>query len=222
VSQFSSEDRAALVAACARVAASGLVVGSAGNLSLRRGQAMLITPRGAQLEAVDPTTCVEVELRDGSVDSAHAGVSLPSSETPLHRAVYAVTEAHAVVHTHSHYCTVLSTVVDELPAIHYAITAFGGPIRVAEYATFGTDAIANSVATALVGRTAALMANHGSVVVGRDIDHAVAMALSLEWIAHVYYDAICVSTPRLLSPEQLDDVVSHSRELRYGLAETSA
>lgn len=220
MSEFDAHDRDALVAACARVATSGLVVGSAGNLSLRRGQRMLITPRGGELERIDPDACVEVDLSDGSTDPDHAGTSLASSETPLHRAVYEVTGAAAVVHTHSHYGTVLGTLVDELPAIHYGITAFGGPVRVAPYATFGTDAIAASVAAALEDRSGALMANHGSVVVGRDIDHAVGMALALEWLAHVYYDAICAGTPRLLSPEQLDEVVRHSRELRYGLAES--
>ena len=75
----------------------------------------------------------------------------PSSETPLHRAVYALTDAGAVVHTHSHFATVLSTLVDELPAVHYATTAFGGRVRVAPYATFGSDELAESVAAALEG-----------------------------------------------------------------------
>jgi L-fuculose-phosphate aldolase len=163
-----------------------------------------------------------VHRPDGSTDPGHGAISVASSETALHRTVYAVTGAAAVVHCHSHYCTVLSTLVDELPAVHYAITAFGGPVRVAEYATFGTDAIAAAVGTALADRSAALMANHGAVVVGRDIDHAVAMAIQLEWVASIYYAAICAGTPRILSQEQLDDVVSHARELRYGLAEAGA
>ena len=222
MAQFDSEDRAALVGAAANVAAGGLIVGSAGNLSMARDGWMLITPRGAELHAVDPADCVEVDLADGRPDPGHGTASRPSSETPLHRAVYAATGAAAVVHTHAHYCTVLSTLVDELPAIHYAITAFGGPVRVAPYATFGTEQVAASVATALAGRSAALMANHGSVVVGADIDHAVAMATTLEWVASVYYDAICAGTPKLLTPEQLADVVTQARELRYGLAEAGA
>jgi L-fuculose-phosphate aldolase len=219
---FGPGDRQALVEGSAAIAATGMVVGSAGNLSLRSGDRVLITPRGAELDAVEPADLVEVSLADGTVAPDHGSASRPSSETPLHRSIYATVEAGAIVHTHAHYCTVLSALVDELPAVHYVITAFGGPVRVAGYETFGTEALAASVTTALRDRRAALMANHGAIVVGRDIEHAVALAIGLEWLASVYYHALCAGTPRILSDAQLHDVTEQAQALRYGLQGTSA
>ncbi len=213
---FTVAERAALVEGSRAIGRSGLVVGSAGNLSVRSGDRVLITPRGAELGAVDPKDLVDVAMADGAVADDHASDSRPSSETPLHRAIYQACEARAIVHTHAHYATVLSTLIDELPAIHYVITAFGGPVRVARYETFGTDELAASVTEALDGRSAALMANHGAVVTGRDIEHAVTNALQLEWLASVYYHALCAGTPRTLTTAQLDEVVGQMKALRYG------
>jgi L-fuculose-phosphate aldolase len=218
-SPFDGSARQTLVDGSRAIAQSGMVVGSAGNLSIRHGDRMLITPRGVGLAAIDPSDLVDVALADGSVAADHASASRPSSETPLHRTIYGAVEAGAIVHTHAHYCTVLSTLVDELPAIHYAIAAFGGPVRVAGYETFGTDALAASVGAALQDRRAALIANHGAVVAGRDIEHAVALAVQLEWLASVYYHALCAGSPRLLSAAQLGDVADQMRTLRYGLEE---
>jgi L-fuculose-phosphate aldolase len=200
-------DRAALAEASRKVADAGLVTGSAGNLSLRRGDRMLITARGSRLEAIDPAECVEVSLGSGSAPPG----SRPSSETPLHRAVYAATDAGAIVHTHSHFATVLSTLVDVLPPIHYAIHAFGGPVRVARYETFGTTALADAVTEALEDRTGALMANHGAIVYGRDVEHAVGLAITLEWLASVYYHARAVGSPQILDEAELDVVREAAR-----------
>jgi L-fuculose-phosphate aldolase len=167
---------------------------------------VLITPRGAHLHAVEPRACVEIALADGAVAEDHDMDSRPSSESALHRAIYAATDADAIVHTHSHYATVLSTLVDELPPIHYAIHALGGPLRVARYETFGTDALASAVTEAMEGRRGALMANHGAVVAGRDVDHAVHLAITLEWLAGIYYDAIVAGTPAILDDTDIDAV----------------
>jgi L-fuculose-phosphate aldolase len=216
-SGFGTRERRALAEGARAIGRSGMVVGSAGNLSIRAGERVLITPRGAELEAIDPESLVDVSLSDGSVAADHATPSRPSSETPLHRAIYAMCDARAIVHTHAHYCTVLSTLVDELPAIHYVISAFGGPVRVAGYETFGTDALAASVCEALRDRRAALMANHGAVVAGRDIEHAVALAIQLEWLASIHYHALCAGSPRILSAEQLEAVIEQARAIDYGL-----
>jgi L-fuculose-phosphate aldolase len=215
---FNAADRDELAAACRHVGTSGMVVGSAGNLSLRRGERMLITPRGVELEHADPDDMVDVALADGSVADDHASDSRPSSESALHRAVYAATGAQAVVHTHALYATVVGTLVDELPAIHYAIAAFGGPVRVARYETFGSPELAAAVGEALEGRTAALMANHGAVVTGRDVKQAVALAGQLEWVASVYYHAIAAGTPRVLDAEHLAAVREQVKSLNYAIA----
>jgi L-fuculose-phosphate aldolase len=211
---FDAAARSALVDAAREVATSGLVVGSAGNVSLRRGDRVLITPRGSRLEALDPGECVDIALADGSVAAGHAAPTRPSSESPLHRAVYAATDAAAIVHTHSHYATVLSTLVDEVPAVHYVVNQFGGPVRVAGYACFGTDELAESVREALDGRTAALMQNHGAVATGADLAQAVLNAIQLEWLASVYYHARLAGSPSILTAEQLADVAEQSRAMK--------
>ena len=209
--------RAALMAGARRVADAGLVLGSAGNLSLRDGDRVLITCGGAALEALAPEHCVEVgvsEEQSGEDDDARPR---PSSELPLHRAIYAATDAGAIVHTHSHYATVLGTITDELPAIHYMINHFGGPVRVARYETFGTDALAASVVEALRDRSGALMANHGAVATGPDIETTVSKAILLEWLASIYYHGIACGTPNILSDDELGAVRDRARQIRYGV-----
>lgn len=218
---ITADDRHALVVAARAVAESGLVVGSSGNLSVRRGERVLVTPRRAKLGAIDPEDCVEVGLDDGAVADDHATDSEPSSEAALHRAVYAATGAGAVVHTHSHFATVLGTLVDELPAIHYGLTAFGGPVRVVPFAIFGSDELATSVGTAFEGRRGVLLANHGAVVAADTIDGAVDLALQLEWLCSVAYHATVAGQPKLLSADDLDRTVQQSRALRYSLTEPS-
>jgi L-fuculose-phosphate aldolase len=213
-----TEARAALAAGGRAVADGGLVVGTAGNLSVRLGDEMLITPRGSRLEACDPAACVPVRLADGTVTGELPAGVAPSSETPLHRAVYAATDAQAIVHTHSPFATVLSTLVDEVPPVHYATTAFGGRVRVAPYATFGTDELAEYVAAALDGRRGALLANHGTVTIAGTVEQAVDLSLQLEWLASVAYHAMLLGKPALLDDEQLDAVVEQARALRYATA----
>lgn len=221
---FTPQDRVALCDAAREVSTSGLVVGSAGNLSVRSGDHLLITPMGARLPAIDPADLVCVALADGAVDPGHARPTRPSSETPLHRLVYAAAGGRdgvtAIAHTHSHFATALSALVDELPAVHYVASAFGGPVRVAPYATYGSDELAAAVADALRDRTAALMANHGVVTLGKSAAHAVEQAQQLEWWASVYWHARVFGEPAILSDAQLDAVAAQHRALRYSDAAT--
>jgi L-fuculose-phosphate aldolase len=211
---FTQQEREALCAASRAVAESGLVVGSSGNLSVRSGEHLLVTPLGARLPSIDPADCVCVALADGAVDSGHVRASKPSSETPLHRAVYAAApDAGAIVHTHSHFATALSALVEELPAVHYVAASFGGPVRVAPYATYGSQELADGVAAALDGRTAALMANHGAVVTAATPAAAVAQAQQLEWWASVYWHARVFGTPAILSDGDLAAVAEQARRL---------
>lgn len=217
LTQLDDSARAALATGARRVAECGLVVGSAGNVSLRAGDRILISCGGAELEMLDPGDCMEVGVYDGMVAGRPDPSQRPSSELPLHMAIYAATDAGAIVHTHSHYATVLGTIVDELPAVHYAVHRFGGPVRVAPYRTFGTEELAASVTEALRDRSAALMANHGAVATGRDIDGAVAGAIQLEWLASIYYHALVCGTPNILSDSELDAVREQARRVRYGV-----
>jgi len=219
---FDAATRAALAEGAAAIAATGMVPGSAGNLSVRHGDRVLITPRGAKLGAIDPDHLVEIAADDGAVADDHTAPSAPSSESALHRSIYATCDATAIVHTHSHFGTVLGTLVDELPAVHYVVAQFGGPVRVARYETFGTEELAAAVAEALRDRSAALMRNHGAVVTAKTIEQAVDKAINLEWLASVYYHAMVAGSPKLLTEADLEAVVDRARELRRELQGTPA
>jgi L-fuculose-phosphate aldolase len=195
-------ERAAIVAAGARLAAAGLVVGGAGNISVRVDDRLVITPRGCRLAALHPDMLVVTDL-DGRLVEGEGRVS---SETQLHCAAYRATGAGAVVHTHPVFCTVVSTLADEIAGIHYAVALFGGSVRVAGYATFGSDELAANVAAALRERTGALMRNHGAVTVGDDLESALERTETLEWLAEVHYRAHLAGTPAVLTPEQIDAV----------------
>jgi len=202
--------------ACRALAESGLVSVSSGNVSVRVGDEILITPRRGRLDRIDPSTCIGVRIADGAVTRPVDGFQ-PSSETPLHLEVYRSSDAAAVVHTHSTYATALSTVADELPPIHYLLAAFGGPVRVAPYATFGSDELAKHVRTALDGRKAALLRNHGAVVHAGSLERAVDLAYQLEWMCEIFLIASRHSEPALLDQGELDYVSERAETLNYGM-----
>ncbi|GIN00674.1 class II aldolase/adducin family protein [Planomonospora venezuelensis] len=186
-----------------RAAGTGLVVGAAGNLSVRVGDLVAVTPGGVPLDRLEPEACPVLDVEGHLVE----GGLQPSSETPMHLAVYASTGAQAVVHTHSVFGTVVATTMTELPPVHYNALLLGGTVRVAEYATYGTPELAAAVRDALAGRQAALLANHGGVTIGDDLDKAFEATRLLEWLCEVYVRARSVGEPRVLTEEQLAAVV---------------
>jgi L-fuculose-phosphate aldolase len=140
----------------------------------------------------------------------------------MHLAIYAATKARAaagagaVVHTHSPEVIALSAGREELPAIHYAITGLGGPVRVAPYVRFGSSGLADAAVTALDGRSAVILRNHGAVTYGRDLAQAYDRALLLAWLARTYRLALSYGEPAILSAAELDEVTAESRRRRYG------
>jgi L-fuculose-phosphate aldolase len=186
-----------------RAAELGLVIGTSGNLSARDGDLVTVTPSGVALDRLRPEDCPVIRL-DGTVVE---GDLPPSSETPMHLAVYAATGTTAVVHTHSVFGAVVATTMTELPPIHYNSLLLGGSVRVAEYATYGTPELAAKVQEALTGKQAALMANHGGVTIGAGLDKAFEATRLLEWLCEVYVRALGVGTPTVLTEEQLADVI---------------
>lgn len=198
--------REQVAAAARRLGIEGLVAGGAGNVSLRVGEARAITAGGADLGAARAEDVALVSPSGGP----EPGERRPSSETPLHLAV----GAPAIVHTHSHFSTVLSCFGDDVPAIHYLVARFGGPIRVAPYATFGTPELAAAVSEGLSDRTAVLLANHGAVTVGATLDEAVDLAVLLESTCALAYHARLLGGPRELSAVELDEVAAAA--IRHG------
>ena len=202
----------AVAAAARRLAAEGLVLGTAGNVSARAGELVALTPTGAVLAELEPHQVVVVNL-DG--DTVH-GDYAPTSEIELHLGAYRRHRAGAVVHAHSPIGTALACVLDELPLIHYQMLALGGPIRVAPYATFGTAELAGLTLDALEDRRAALMANHGMIAIGADLDAAVGNALLLEWACELYWRAAAVGLPRTLDAGQARDFIEAVSARGYG------
>ncbi|WP_069771401.1 class II aldolase/adducin family protein [Streptomyces sp. LUP30] len=207
-----SQERAAVADACRRLGAEGLLIGTAGNVSVRAGDLVAVTATGAVLARLTPDQVTVVDL-DGTVV---AGDLQPTSELELHLGVYRRYGVGAVVHTHAPMATAVSCVLDELPCIHYQLLALGGTVRVAPYATFGTPELAASVLTALDGRSAALMANHGAVTHGATLDDAVENALLLEWGCGVYRNAAAMGRPRVLDEQQQVAVIEAAVARRYG------
>jgi len=208
----SPADRQDLVAFARRMAGDGLAPAMSGNLSVRRGSMVAITPSGVPYELMSPEDICLVRLADGT---AEPGLR-PSTETPMHLAVYRATGAGAIVHTHSPFVVALSTVLDELPAVHYAMADLGGIVRVAPYARFGSPQLAASAVAALAGRSAAILRNHGALTCGPTLARAYDRAAILEWLARVYWYARAAGTPRTLSEAALAEVSDAARELRYG------
>jgi L-fuculose-phosphate aldolase len=206
--------RAQLVSYSARLLDDGLAVGSAGNMSVRVGDTVAITPSGVSYAEMRPADVCLVAL-DGT-EPAGLVLQTPSSETPMHLAIYAATKAGAVVHTHSPEVIALSAAREELPAIHYAITGLGGPVRVAPYVRFGSAGLAAAAVAALDGRSAVILRNHGAVTYGRDLAQAYDRALLLEWLARTYRLALSYGQPSILSAAELDEVTAESRRRRYG------
>lgn len=197
--------RTALCEYGSRAVAQGFVPGSSGNLSMREGDLVAVTPSGVPLDRMAPADCPVVDLTGKVVDGGLA----PSSETPMHLALYAAAEhARSIVHTHAVFGAVVATTRTVLPAIHYNVLLFGGrDVRVAEYATYGTPELARNVAAALAGgRHGALLANHGSVTLGADLDEAFERTRILEWLCEVYVRACGLGAPRILDDAELADV----------------
>ena len=203
-----------LVSYSARLLDDGLAVGSAGNMSVRAGDTVAITPSGISYAEMRPEDVCLVTL-DGA-EPAGLAQETPSSETPMHLAIYAATKAGAVVHTHSPEVIALSAAREELPAIHYAITGLGGPVRVAPYVRFGSAGLAAAAVKALDGRSAVILRNHGAVTYGRDLAQAYDRAVLLEWLARTYRLALSYGEPAILSAAELDEVSAESRRRRYG------
>lgn len=204
--------RSAVAAASRRLAREGLLIGTAGNVSVLAGDHVAVTATGADLSTV---TAEEVSVVDRS-GRVVLGDLEPTSEIDLHLGVYSRHDATSVVHTHAPMATALSCVLEELPCIHYQQLLLGGAVRVAPYATFGTPELATSVVEALTGRQAALMANHGSVTTGASLEKAVENALLLEWLCEVYRHASAVGDPQVLDEDQQLAVITAAVERKYG------
>ncbi len=185
--------------------ALGINQGTSGNISVRSGGDMLITPSATPYETMTPDQIAAMPLDLG--DGQWCGPLKPSTEWRFHQAILrGRPEAGAVVHTHATFCTALSMLRRDIPAVHYMIAAFGGDtVRCSGYATFGTAELAALALTALEGRNACLLANHGMIVVGPTLARAMWLAVELETLAKQYVLSLQLGTPVVLTEAEVAD-----------------
>ena len=208
------EKRQSIIDACLRMNALGINQGTSGNISLRHGDGMLVTPTSTPYEAMQPEHIVYMHL-DGSHDPAQR----PSSEWRFHRDILkARPEVNAIVHAHPPYSTMLAIMGMEIPPVHYMVAVAGGDtIRCAPYATFGTQELSEHAVRALEGRLACLLRHHGMIAIGPSLSKAMWLAVEVETLARQYHGCLQIGTPPLLPKDEIEKV--RLRMAGYGHAE---
>lgn len=198
--------RQAIIDACRFMNASGLNQGTSGNVSVRMGDRMLITPSATPYDRMTPDMIASMPIEGprGTWD----GPLKPSTEWPFHLDIFtARPEIGAIVHAHSTYATTLAIARKSIPACHYMIAAFGGTdIRCAPYARYGTDELSRFAVAALEDRLGCLLANHGMIAIGPNLEKALWLAQELETIAKQYYLSLGIGGPVLLSNAEIAEV----------------
>lgn len=203
--------REELVECGVRLLRKGLLTQTSGNLSIRLSSgAMAITPTSIEYDNMKPDDIVVSDM-DGTV---LLGAKAPSSEAPLHAAVYQHRhDINAIVHTHSQHATTMAILGMPIPAVHYIIASLNTTtVPVAPYATYGTPELAASVRNTFQAPcTAVLIANHGMVAGGRTLKQAADGAETTEILAGYYYRGLTVGQPNILTASQMDEVFAKYR-----------
>ncbi|MDB4222758.1 class II aldolase/adducin family protein [Granulosicoccus sp.] len=199
--------REKIIELCLWMNSSGLNQGTSGNISARYKNSMLITPSGVPYDELQAQDIAQMSLDHNRYE--WEGPYAPSSEWHFHRAILQSQPSYgAVIHTHSTYATVLSMAKTKIPACHYMVAAFGGStVRCAKYATFGTEKLSNNILRAMRNRSACLMANHGMVVAGTNLDKATWAAVELETLSKQYYLASGMKKITILSKKEIKIVL---------------
>ena len=207
-----ADEREAVASASRHLAEEGLLIGTAGNVSARNGDLIAVTPTGANLATLTAEMITVIDLHGEVID----GHLAPTSEVPLHTAIYAATNALAVTHAHRWLRRRSPVVATSCRLCTTTVSSSGGSTRTAAYATFGTDEFAQNVVEALQGRNAALMQNHGSVTYGSTMNEAVERLELLEWMAELFLRASSLGVPRTLTDSDLEAVIMQGMSGRYG------
>jgi L-fuculose-phosphate aldolase len=212
--------RQEVIDTCIAMNALGLNQGTAGNASVRvsenREDGFFITPSSMPYEEIEPEDIVRMRL-----DGSHDGDRRPSSEWRFHLDIMkARDDCGAIVHTHGMFATTLACLHKEIPAFHYMIAHFGGPtIRVAPYATYGTQELSDHALRALEGRKACLLANHGLIVIGPNLKRALALTVEAETLAAMYWRALQAGKPVILPDDEIERVAAKFGVTGYGGAD---
>lgn len=207
------EERKKIVEHGKKLIKSGLTKGTGGNLSIynREKQLMAISPSGMDYFETKPGDVVVLNLKGEVVD----GDKKPSSELEMHRIIYEKRDdIDAIIHTHTMYATTLSCLRWKLPAVHYILASAGKDIRCAEYATFGTDKLAENAFKAMEDRKAVLLANHGLLAGSNNLEDALSITEDIEYCSELYYRAKSIGEPVILDDQEMDMMVDRFKS--YG------
>ncbi len=195
--------RIELVRTCLQMVELGINQGTSGNVSVRTGDRFLITPSGI---AYDEMTAEQIAVMD--FRGRYWGPCKPTTEWRIHsRLLETRPDAAVVIHTHSLFATTVACLRRDIPALHYYVAVGGGPtIRCAEYATYGTQALADNVVAAMAGRDACLMANHGLLAVGATLVQTLRRTFDIEMLARQYVYALQIGEPHILPDAEIERV----------------
>lgn len=208
--------RERVVAAAREFAGAGLTIATWGNISLREGSSVYITPSGMDYASLAPEDITEVSAGDGRVLS---GSRRPSTETALHLAVYAARpEAGAIVHTHAVESTAFAVTGRTVPVVtDEAAQVLRGAVRTAEYALPGTAELASSCVAALgESSMACLLRAHGAVCLGESLERALLCARVLEQTCEIYRLALSMGGPARAFPEERIEKMTAFLQKSYG------
>jgi len=196
--------RRQVIQSCNAMNTLGLNEGKSGNISVRNAEGLLISGSGIRYETMSPEHIVQMDLQ-----GQYVGDYLPSSEWRMHLDIYrAHPEAGAVVHAHSPHATAFSCLREDMPAFHYMIGVTGGAsLRCAEYARFGTPELSEAMLTAMEGRNACLLANHGLICFAPTLEKAMDLAVEIEALCRQYILARQCGTPVILSDQDMQEVL---------------
>ena len=205
-----------VVEAGLRMMESGLTVCTWGNISARnpKNGRIFLTPSGMAYDVITPEDIVVVDGEGRILE----GTRKPTVEMGMHLAIYRLrSDVNAIIHTHPIHSSVFGVLRRDIPVINdEAAQIFGGPVRVTNYALPGTEALAEEAAKAIGEKgSACILANHGAVCVGKDMERAFRVAQVLEMSAEIYYKALAVGTPYEITAEDaayMKDFMDH----KYG------
>ena len=191
-----------------------LTTGSGGNISVynREKNLVAISPSGLDYYETTPEDIVILDMDGNLVEGKHR----PSSEAGMHLAFYKNrADVSGIVHTHSKFATAIACMGWELPAVHYLIGMAGHRVKCTGYATYGSDELAKEALETIGDSNAVLLANHGLIALGEDVDRAFSTAEHLEFVSEVYYLTKTLGTPNILSDENMDEVMKKFGTFRY-------
>ena len=191
-----------------------LTTGSGGNISVcnREKNLVAISPSGLDYYETTPEDIVILDMDGNLVEGKHR----PSSEAGMHLAFYKNrADVSGIVHTHSKFATAIACMGWELPAVHYLIGMAGHRVKCTGYATYGSDELAKKALETIGDSNAVLLANHGLIALGEDVDRAFSTAEHLEFVSEVYYLTKTLGTPNILSDENMDEVMKKFGTFSY-------